>query len=95
MTHTRDLKAPKAQAELARRGLGTREAALERRVALDVEKWGEAEREASRQLHSRKTYGLLLNSIAVADLDQLDEELMRLAEAVMTPSDRAALRSGG
>jgi len=87
----------KAAAEMALtlRGLGTRDAALERRVDIDVAKWGEGEREASRRMHGRTSYGLLLNSIAVADVDDLDEELMRLAAAVMTADDRAELRKGG
>jgi|GEM_PF-4837520 len=90
-------KLTKADAELALalRGLGTRDAALERRVAIDVAKWGEGEREASRRMHGRRSYGLLINSIAVADVENIDEELMRLAAAVMTADDRAELRKGG
>lgn len=84
-----------AEIALALRGLGTRQEALERRVALDVAKWGAGERDASRRMHNRQSYGLLLNSIAVANVERLDEELMALAAAVMTADDHAELRKGG
>ncbi len=80
---------------LAKRGLGTRDAALAARVDRDVEKWGECEREASIRMHGRLSYGRLLNSVAVADLHDIDEDLMRLAAAVMTDDDKADLRKGG
>jgi hypothetical protein len=84
-----------AEIALALRGLGTKEQALDRRVDMDVAKWGEGERAASRDMHRRRSYGLLINSIAVADVDHIDEELMSLAAAVMTTADYAELRKGG
>ena len=95
MAKTNKISKIDAEIALTLRGLGTREQALAKRVDLDVAKWGEGEREASRRLHGRRSHGLLVNSIAVADVNQIDDELMRLAAAVMTADDRAELRKGG
>lgn len=84
-----------ALAELLRRGLGDHAAALARRVDLDVAKWGESERSASHRMHESRSFGLLVNSIAVADPERPDEDLVRLADAILTAADHAALRSGG
>ncbi len=84
-----------AEAQLAQRGLGTRADALAARVAIDTARWGDDERDASIALHGRRSYGLLISSIAVADCCNIDEDLMRLAAAVMTAADRAELSEGG
>ncbi len=74
---------------------------LEEAVALlveqDVAKWGESEREASRRLHSRRTYGLALNTLAArAELaDQPNPELRAAADAALTDDDWRVLRQGG
>ncbi|MFA7295651.1 MAG: hypothetical protein WC211_00525 [Dehalococcoidia bacterium] len=75
--------------------MASREAALEVRVALDVAKWGEAERAASRELHARTSHALLVNAIAVADLDAIDGALVAAAAKIMTSADKRVLRTGG
>lgn len=96
-TKTSKTKITKTEAEaaLAQRGLGTKEQALERRVALDVAKWGEGERDASRRLHQSRSYGLLLNSIAHANVDMIDVELAALAKVILTSADHRVLSQGG
>lgn len=75
----------------------TREEAIAALVESDVAKWGEEEREASRQMHSGKTYGLALNELASrAELaGAADKALRAAAKAALTKADWAWLRRGG
>lgn len=78
----------------------TREAAIDALVNMDVAKWGENEREASRRLHNGNlpTYGLALNSLAHRaeyDYGDLVPELVAAAKKVLTPDDWSELRKGG
>lgn len=77
------------------RNLETHEKALNARVGLDIRKWGESEALASRALHQETSHALLLNSIAVYDVDNLDRDLMAAARALMTSTDKRQLRMGG
>lgn len=84
-----------------------REEALDALVAQDVARWGEAEREASRRLHGRQTYGLLLNTLyaraaLAADAAGRDPEqdpdvvaLRDAASKALTDADWRVLRQGG
>jgi len=74
------------------RGVGSRDAAFQFRVELDVARWGESSRAASRVLHGSDTHGMLLNGIAVADIDQIDRDLMRAARVLMSVADWRELR---
>lgn len=69
-----------------------RAAAINALVELDVAKWGEGEREASRALHARTTYGLALNTLACRTNDPT---IAKAAKAALTPADRKVLRNGG
>lgn len=78
----------------------TREEAIAAIVEMDVAKWGEAEREPSRQLNSANhpTYGLALNSLAHRpehDFGVTAPELVAAAKAALTDDDWAVLRRGG
>lgn len=75
----------------------TYETAIDMLVALDVAKWGEGEREASRRLNLTNcpTLGLALNKAAYYDIDNIDEALAAEARRVMTPADLRALKRGG
>lgn len=73
----------------------TREEAISRLVELDVAKWGESEREASRKTHAELSHGLALNTLAHYDPMNIDAPLAAQAKSVMTNDDRNALRRGG
>ena len=75
----------------------TAEEAIDVLVSQDVEKWGEAEREASRRLHSRLTYGRLLNSLwSRAEMAGVPRHDLRAAsDDALTAEDWRVLRSGG
>lgn len=76
----------------------TREEAIEALVESDVSKWGEAERAASKRLHSGRTYGLALNELANrAELSGSGpaKELRAAAKKALTSADKAQLRKGG
>lgn len=84
-----------AQSVLAARGLGTRDAALDALAALDAAKWGEAEREPSRQMNSARSHALLVNKIAHYNVDAIDADLAAAAKALFTAEDVRLLRTGG
>lgn len=73
--------------------------ALDALVELDVAKWGEQERDASRRLHASKSRGLLINSIVHHQSngygDAFDDAAKKIAAAQLTADDLAALRKGG
>lgn len=75
----------------------TQEEAINALVESDVAKWGESERDASRRMHAKRTYGLALNELANrAELAGApDAELRKAAKAALTSDDRAELRKGG
>jgi hypothetical protein len=76
----------------------TREEAIEAIATLDAAKWGEHERQASRVLNARKSYGLLLNSLAHRpeyDFGDAVPELVAAAKLALTSDDREELRKGG
>jgi hypothetical protein len=83
-----------AIAYIESRGLSTIEAALDAYLAKIEAKWGAAEREPARRM-ARKSHALILNSIAVFDVNAIDEPLKAAARAIMTDADLAFLRSGG
>ena len=75
----------------------TRDEAIEALVALDVAKWGEQERDASRAMHrgNLRTYGLALNALAHRpeyDYGDSAPALVAAAKAAMTGDDWSALR---
>jgi len=76
----------------------TYEDALAELVAQDVARWGEGERAASREQHSKRSYGRLLNELAargeLADAPGW-RELREAAEAMLTDADWRELRQGG
>lgn len=74
--------------------------AIDQLVELDVKKWGEGERTASREMHLRNhpTYGLALNSLAHRpeyDFGSAAAELVAAAKKALTSDDRDRLRDGG
>ncbi len=76
------------------------EAAIAAIVELDVQKWGEAERDASTRMRraGAPTYGLALNTLAHRpeyDYGDAWPECVAAARQAMTASDRSKLRSGG
>ena len=73
----------------------TRTEAIERLVALDVERWGEGEREAATRLRSALSHGRALNSLAHYDPDRVDHGLAALARQWMVDDDYRDLRRGG
>jgi hypothetical protein len=76
----------------------TREDAIEAIAALDAARWGEAERAASRRIHGRKSYGLLLNTLARRpeyDFGGAVPHLVAAADAALTDDDYRILRAGG
>lgn len=76
----------------------TKDEAIAALVELDVNKWGEAEREASRRKHSRLTFGLALNRLAHRaeyDFGDAAPELVKAAKKALTDDDRSELRKGG
>lgn len=76
----------------------TREEAIEALAALDAAKWGEAEREPSRQRSRGRSFGLLLNSLARRpefDYGDAVPHLVAAAKKALTAADRRELRKGG
>lgn len=73
----------------------SREQAIAALVELDVARWGEGEREASRRLRARLTHGRALNTLAHYDPDHVDAAMAADAQRVMTAADHRALRAGG
>lgn len=73
----------------------SREQAIDRLVELDVAKWGEGEREASRRMHGKRSHGRAVNAVAHYDLDNIDQALAAEARALFTEDDLADLRRGG
>lgn len=78
----------------------TREAAIAALVELDVAKWGESERQASRQLHEQNcpSYGVALNALAHRPEYHFGDdvpELVAAASAALAGDDIAVLRQGG
>ncbi len=73
--------------------------ALDMLVELDVAKWGEQERAASRRLHETKSRGLRINSIVHHQIngygDAFGAAVKKVAKAQLTSDDVAALRKGG
>lgn len=72
-------------------------AAIDALVELDVQKWGEGERQASRDMHRRNliSYGLALNALARRpeyEYGDLVPHLVDAANAALTAADRAHLR---
>jgi len=68
-------------------------------VNLDVAKWGEGERDASRRHHSRRSVGLAVNEMAnralFAGMEAEASALREIAKAHFTDDDVRFLRSGG
>ena len=80
----------------------TREEAIERLVALDVAKWGEHERAASRRAHNALSHGRAVNALGArltlsdnADEARKGSALMAEAKGLYTEKDRRELRRGG
>lgn len=76
----------------------TREDAVEAIAALDAAKWGESERQHSRNLHRNKSYGLLLNTLAHRpeyDFGNAVPHLVEAAQKALTDDDRYMLNKGG
>lgn len=78
----------------------TREEAIAMLVDLDVARWGESEREASRRIHEETlpTYGRALNALAHRpehDYGDAVPDMVEAATAALTDADRRALRMGG
>jgi hypothetical protein len=75
----------------------TYEQAIDRLVALDVARWGEGERQASRDLNRANypTIGLAINRLAHYDVDHIDTALAAEAKRLLTDADRRVLRRGG
>lgn len=73
--------------------------ALDALVNLDVAKWGDNERAASRELHAAKSRGLLINSIVHHQLHDFggvfSAETRKIAKRQLTSADKAELRKGG
>lgn len=72
----------------------TREQAIDALVEMDVAKWGEAERDASRKMHADRTRGLALNELANRHelADKPIPELRKAAKEALTRADHAYLR---
>jgi hypothetical protein len=68
-------------------------------VDLDVAKWGDSEREASRRHHAGRTVGLAVNELAnralFAEMEAQANALRKIAKAHFTAEDLSFLRSGG
>jgi hypothetical protein len=73
--------------------------ALDALVELDVAKWGEQQREASRQMHQGKSRGLRINSLVHHQCndygDAFDAATLKIAKKQLTADDMAELRKGG
>ncbi len=88
----------KAREILTARGLSTHAQALDAIVELDVQKWGEEEREASRVMRAKQSHALLIVAVAThaaEETGKVDRVLLNAARAVATSADVAALRVGG
>jgi hypothetical protein len=73
----------------------TRDEAVEAIADLDAAKWGESEREPSRRLNRRKSYGLLLNALAHRpeyDYGDAVPHLVDAAKKALTEDDWSELR---
>lgn len=77
----------------------TREQAIAELVEQDVQKWGEAERQGSYDMHKGKTLGLALAALysraELAGDTARAKELDALSDAALTKADRRALKQGG
>jgi hypothetical protein len=77
----------------------TREEAIAAIVNQDVDRWGDSERAASAQMHSKSSLGLALNTLyARAELAGRADEaaaLLAASTAALTPADRRVLAAGG
>lgn len=77
----------------------TADEALDVLVELEVAKWGEQERVASRTLHGGKSRGLLINSIVHHQSngygDAFDAATKKIAKQQLTSDDTSELRKGG
>lgn len=75
----------------------TRDEAVSLLVDMDVARWGEGERDASKRLHRDLSYGLALTEIANrAELaDKPWPELRKAANKALTGRDWDALHEGG
>lgn len=73
----------------------TKDEAIARLVELDVAKWGESEREASRRIHAKLSHGLAVNAVAHYDVSNIDKALAAEARRLFTADDKRALRKGG
>ena len=77
----------------------THEEALDALADLEVARWGEQEREASKQLNRGKSRGLLINSIVHHPMngygDAIDAAAKKVAKQQLTSDDKAWLRQGG
>lgn len=77
----------------------TQTEALDALADLDARKWGEDQREPSRDLNRGKSRGLLINAIihhpANEYGDAFDAATKKAAKAQLTAADKAALRKGG
>jgi hypothetical protein len=80
----------------------TRDEAIAMLVDLDVAKWGEGEREASRRSHASRSHGRAVNEVANRwmlsgdpALEAKGEALAKAAKKLLTSSDISDLRQGG
>lgn len=77
----------------------TTEQALEILVDLDVAKWGESERDASRRMHISLSRGLRINAIAHHERHDFGDALTpaerKTAKLQLTAADKTELRKGG
>lgn len=72
--------------------------ALEDIAALDAAKWGEEERQPSRDLNRTSSYGLLLNALAHRPEYGYGKDVPHLvaaAKEALTAADKSLLRKGG
>jgi hypothetical protein len=60
-----------------------------------VSRWGEGERDSAMARAREKSRGLLCNTIAVFDLDNIDKAMQAEARRCLTEEDRRILRRGG
>lgn len=75
----------------------TYEEAIQQLIAKDVARWGEDERQASTRLNriNCPTIGLALNKLAHYDIENIDEDLAKEAQRIMTAADWRVLKRGG
>lgn len=75
-----------------------KEEALDAIAALDAARWGEHERDPSRQSYAGKSYGLILNALAHRpeyDFGTTAPHLVAAAKAALTSEDHNWLMSQG